>query len=82
VEVITYCLTWKKIKGAVGYEIQLKTSKKASYKTVKVLGKNATSYTQKNLGKGKTVYVRVRTFNTANGTKIYGSWAAKTVKLK
>ena len=78
----TVKLTWKKVKGAVGYEIQLKTSKKGSYKTVKVLGKKATSYTQKNLGKGKTIYIRVRTFNTANGAKIYGKWAAKAVKLK
>ena len=78
----TVKLTWKKVKGAVGYEIQLKTSKKGSYKTVKVLGKKATSYTQKNLGKGKTIYIRVRTFNTANGAKIYSKWAATTVKLK
>ena len=78
----TVKLTWKKVKGAVGYEIQLKTSKKGFYKTVKVLGKKATSYTQKNLGKGKTIYIRVRTFNTANGAKIYGKWAAKAVKLK
>ena len=78
----TLKLAWKKIKGASGYEIQLKTSKKASYQTVKVLGKKAVSYTQKKLGKIQKVYVRVRAFNTVNGTRIYGGWTTKAVKAK
>ena len=73
---------WKKVKGASGYEIQMKTSKKGSYKTVKITGKKASSFKQKGLGKTKRAYYRVRAFKVVNGKKVNGAWSTKSVKLR
>nr|WP_296156056.1 Ig-like domain-containing protein [uncultured Blautia sp.] len=75
-------IKWKKVKGASGYEIQMKTSKKGSYKTVKITGKKASSFKQKGLGKTKRAYYRVRAFKVVNGKKVNGAWSTKSVKLR
>ena len=51
-------------------------------KTVKVK-KSSKKATVKKLSKGKKYYVRIRTYKTVNGKKIYSDWSAvKSVKVK
>lgn len=74
-------LKWKKVRGAAGYEIQMKDSKNGNYTTVKTLGKKATSYKQSGLGKKKTIYCRIRAFKNVNGKKVFSGWTNKKVKI-
>lgn len=75
--------SWKSISGASGYEVQYSTSSKMKKaKTVKVK-KSSKKTTVKKLKKGKKYYVRVRTYKTVNGKKIYSDWSkVKNVKVK
>jgi len=76
---------WGKAASATGYEIQYSTDKtfKKSV-TTKIVSKNATiSATYSGLATGKTYYVRIRTYKTISGAKVYSPYtAAKSVKIK
>ena len=82
-------ITWAKVKGVKGYEIQLATDKKfkKNKKTVTIKKQKTTKTTVKKL-KAKTKYfVRIRTYKTkkikGKNTKVYSSWSkTKTVKTK
>lgn len=82
----SFKLSWKKVSGITGYEIQYSTSKKFTKKTTKtatVKGAKKTSATVKKLKAKKTYYVRIRTYKTIKGKKVYSSWSAvKSVKTK
>ena len=67
-----------------GYQIQYSTSKKfTSPKSTTVSGYSKTSKKITGLKSKKTYYVRVRTYKTVNGKKIYGSYSSvKSVKVK
>ena len=74
-------VSWKKVKGAKGYQIQYATNKK--YKKGKKITTRKTKYTIKKLKKKKTYYVRVRAYTVNNGKKVYGKWSkVKKVKIK
>ena len=75
--------TWKSVSDVSGYEVQYSTSSKLKKaKTVKVK-KSAKKTTVKKLKKGKKYYVRVRTYKTVDGKKIYSDWSTvKSVKVK
>ena len=76
---------WKKVSGVSGYEIQLATDKKfkKNKKTVTVKKQKTTKTTVKKLKAKKKYYVRVRTYKTVNGKKVYSSWSkVKSVKTK
>ncbi len=74
-------LKWKKLSGAIGYQIQYGTNKKFKKAKVKTTGK--TKYTLKKLKKKKTYYIRVRAYQVANGVKVYGKWSGvKKVKIR
>ena len=78
-------LTWAKVKGVKGYQIQVATDKKfkKNKKTVTIKKQKTTKTTVKKLKAKKKYYVRVRTYKTVNGKKVYSSWSkAKTVKTK
>lgn len=79
-------ITWKKDSTVSGYQVQYSTSKKfAAKKTKSKLIKKAktTSLSVKNLKSNKKYYVRVRSYKTINGKKVYGAWSkVKTVKVK
>ncbi len=78
-------LTWAKVKGVKGYEIQLATDKKfkKNKKTVTIKKQKTTKTTVKKLKAKKKYFVRIRTYKTVNGKKVYSSWSkAKTVKTK
>lgn len=82
-------VTWKKVTGIAGYQINISTSKKfnkelSSYTVNK---KSAKTKTIKGLKAKKTYYVRIRTYKKAkiNGktVKVYSKWSAtKSVKTK
>ena len=76
---------WKKVSGVSGYEIQLATDKKfkKNKKTVTIKKQKTTKTTVKKLKAKKKYYVRVRTYKTVNGKKVYSSWSkVKSVKTK
>ena len=75
--------SWSSVSGISGYEVQYSTSSKMkSAKTVK-LSKSSKKTTIKKLTKGKKYYVRLRTYKTVNGKKVYSDWSAvKNVKVK
>ena len=77
---------WKKQTAqTTGYEIQLSTSKKFTKKTTKTLTakSKATSKKVSGLKSKKTYYVRIRTYKTIKGEKLYSAWSGiKSVKTK
>ena len=82
-------ITWAKVKGVKGYEIQLATDKKfkKNLKKVTIKKQKTTKTTVKKLKAKKKYYVRIRTYKTkkVNGksTKVYSSWSkVKAVKTK
>ena len=78
-------LTWSKTNGVKGYEIQLATDKKfkKNKKTVIIKKQKTTKTTVKKLKAKKKYYVRIRTYKTVNGKKVYSSWSkVKSVKTK
>lgn len=76
-------ISWKKVKGATGYEIYMAAGKNSTYKKVAALKQaSVTKYTKKKLVSGKTYYFKIRTYKTVGGTKIYSSYSKKkSVKL-
>ena len=78
-------LTWAKVKGVKGYQIQVATDKKfkKNKKTVTIKKQKTTKKTVKKLKAKKKYFVRIRTYKTVNGKKVYSPWSkAKTVKTK
>ena len=82
-------ITWAKVKGVKGYEIQLATDKKfkKNKKTVTIKKQKTTKKTVKKLKGKQTYYVRIRTYTTkkikGKPTKVYSFWSkVKTVKTK
>ena len=76
---------WKKVSGVKGYQVQVATDKKfkKNKKTVTVKKQKTTKVTIKKLKAKKKYYVRIRTYKTVNGKKVYSSWSkVKTVKTK
>lgn len=80
-----FTVTWAKISGVKGYQIQYSSDKKfkKNNKSVTVTKQKTTKATVKKLKSKKKYYVRVRTYKTVNGKKIYSSWSkVKSVKTK
>jgi FtsZ-interacting cell division protein ZipA len=78
-------VTWKKVSGVKGYQVQVATNKKfkKNKKTVTVKKQKTTKTTVKKLKAKKKYYVRVRTYKIVNGKKVYSSWSkVKSVKTK
>ena len=75
-------LTWKKVKNAKGYEVQVSTDKnfkksKTKTYTVAVNKKKLTSI----IKKGRKYYVRVRAYRSAMNGKVYSTYT-KTLIIK
>lgn len=80
-----FIVTWAKVSGVKGYQIQYSSDKKfkKNNKSVTVTKQKTTKATVKKLKSKKKYYVRVRTYKTVNGKKIYSSWSkVKSVKTK
>lgn len=76
-------ITWKKVTGADGYEISMRTGK-GRYKSIKTITKGKTvTFTKSGLKKGKSYSFRVRAYKKVGSKKTYGSYSnVKTIKLK
>ena len=72
-------VTWKKAKNANGYEVYYSTAKNSGYK--KAYSGKAVSCNISSLQKGQTYYVRVRSYISAGGDRLYGKYS-KTVSVK
>lgn len=71
-------LKWKKDKKASGYRIFVKKAGVTKFKLVKEITDNQKkSYTIKGLKPGKTITVRIRSYKTVNGEKVYSSFSKK-----
>lgn len=80
-----FTVTWAKVSGVKGYQIQYSSDKKfkKNNKSVTVTKQKTTKATVKKLKSKKKYYVRVRAYKTVNGKKIYSSWSkVKSVKTK
>ena len=74
-------LSWKKVTGAKGYQLQYAMNKK--FKKKKSVQTKKTKYTIKKLKKKKTYYIRVRAYKMNGKKKVYGKWSTvKKVKIK
>ena len=73
-------VSWKKVSGATGYEVQYATNNKftKNKKTVTVKKNNVTL---KKLKPKKKYFVKVRAYKKANGNTYYGKWS-KVIKKK
>lgn len=69
-------IKWKKGSKASGYQVVYASNKKFT-KNVTIVGKSVskTSLTLKKLKKGRTYYVKVRSYKTVNGKRIYGAYS-------
>lgn len=67
-------LTWKKVKGANGYQVVYTTDKKVKKSLKKLLVKKNTAKTAK-LKKGKKYFVKVRAYKVVDGKKVYGAYS-------
>ena len=80
-------LTWNKISGAVGYQIQISTKKNfKGAKTISIFSSKKT-YTKKSLKAKKKYYIRVRAYKTYKDAnkktqKVYGKWTTISKKTK
>lgn len=79
-------VSWKSVKGAKGYQIQMSKSKTFKYKVVNSKIKT-TKVIIKKLKSKKTYWVRVRAYNKrVNVNKVthpnYGPWIIKKIKVK
>ena len=74
-------ISWKKSKGAKGYQLQYALNKK--FKKKKSIQTKKTKYTIKKLKKKKTYYIRVRAYKMNGKKKVFGKWSTvKAVKRK
>ena len=68
-------VSWKKVSGALGYEVYRATSKGGRYSKVGTIKKGSTvSFTDKKLKTGKTYYYKVRAYKTSGKTRTYGAY--------
>ena len=77
-------VSYAKVSGASGYQIQVATDKKFKKNKKTVTAKKSKTKVKINkLKKKKKYYVRVRAYKSASGKKVYGAWSkVKTVKTK
>lgn len=77
-------LTWGKVSGANGYEIERYDPSKKSYVKIKTIKNGSTvSYTNSGLKKNTTYRYRMRSYKTVRGKKIYSYYCeVKSIKTK
>lgn len=76
-------VTWKKVTGASGYEVNMSTSSKGKYTKIKTVSSKTTSYNKTRLTENKTYYFKVRAYKNVNGKKVYSDWSSvKSVYLE
>ncbi len=75
-------VTYKKVKGATGFQLKYKTGK-GKWKTKKYNAKKTTTKKIKKLKSGKKYIVKIRAFVKKGNKTVYSKWAkSKKVKIK
>lgn len=75
-------VTWKKVSGADGYDVQVSTKKFSALKSgVQVKKASTLKLTLKKKKSKQTYYVKVRAYKMVNGKKVYGE-LSKIYKVK
>lgn len=73
----TVSLSWSKVSGASGYQIQRYKSAEKKYITVKTITSGSTLfYSQKGMNAATTYKYRVRAFKKSNGKTTYSSYSS------
>ena len=68
-------LTWKKMNGAIGYEIYMKAGS-GKFKKIKTVKKGKTVTFKKNGLKANTKYqFKIRAYSKIDGEKVYGEYS-------
>ncbi len=80
-------LSWKKLSGISGYQVQISTKKNFKGAKKIAISKSKKSYTKKNLKAKKKYYIRIRAYKiykNAKGknVKAYGNWKMSSRKTK
>lgn len=76
-------VTWKKVKGATGYQVKYASNKKFKQSLTKTVKASKTSLKLKARYAKQRYYVKVRAYKTVNGKKYYSKWSSvKSVKTK
>lgn len=77
-------ITWKKVKGANGYELYRSTKKNGKYVKIKTIKKpNTVKFTDSKLKKKKQYYYKIRAYKILNGRKYYSTFTGKRgVKIR
>ncbi len=80
-------LSWKKLSGAGGYQIQIGTKKNFKGSKTAFVSKWKKKYVRKGLKSKKKYYVRIRAYKTyrkAGGAmdRVYGPWSKTSKKVK
>ena len=70
-------LTWKKVMGANGYEVYMKTGTKGKYKIIKTLSAKKQTFTKANLSSDKKYQFKVRAYRKFGTEKVYSDWKIK-----
>lgn len=75
-------LSWKKVAGVSGYQLQRYDSAAKAYKGIKTIGGSTNiSYKDIGLNASKTYKYRIRAYKNVKGIRIYSSWS-DVVKVK
>lgn len=69
-------ITWKKLKSSnIKYQIKCSTSRKFAKTKTKTYTTKKHTFTISKLAKNKKYYIKVRSYKTVNGRKVYGSYS-------
>lgn len=80
-------LSWKKLSGAAGYQIQISTKKNFKGAKTISISKSKNAYTKNSLKAKKKYYIRIRAYKTYKDVnkktqKVYGKWTTLNKKTK
>ncbi len=80
-------MSWKKLSGVAGYQLQVSTKKNFKGAKTISLSKSKKAYTKKGLKAKRKYYVRIRAYKTYRNAKgktqkVYGKWVTGSKKTK
>lgn len=79
----TATVSWKRVKGADGYQLYYSTNKTDGYKRVNSYNSGVSKATKLKLTSGKVYYFKLRASRKLSNTRAYSSWSdVKKIKVK
>ncbi|MCR4841829.1 MAG: SH3 domain-containing protein [Eubacterium sp.] len=74
-------VSWKKVSGVSGYEIQYSTTKNFKKAVTLTAAKSKKKVKIKGLSSGKKYFVRIRSYIKKDGAYYYSKWSKKKIKV-